>query len=68
MILYFALQKLGCVPIAALVTHRFAEINQFTRLAQARCAVYPTSVREQGADFLFAPSSSACRQRTRACG
>ena len=54
-VLYFALQKIGCVPIAALVTHRFAEINQFTRLAQARCAVYPTSVREQGADFLFAP-------------
>jgi 2,3-dihydroxybenzoate-AMP ligase len=54
-ILYFALQKLGCIPIAALVTHRFAEINQFTQLSQARCAVYPTSVREQGADFRFAP-------------
>jgi len=54
-ILYFALQKLGCIPIAALVTHRFAEINQFTRLAQARCAVYPESVREQGAEFRFAP-------------
>lgn len=54
-VLYFALQKLGCIPIAALVTHRFAEINQFTRLSQARCAVYPASVREQGADFRFAP-------------
>ena len=54
-ILYFALQKIGCIPIAALVTHRFAEINQFTRLSQARCAVYPTSVREQGADMRFAP-------------
>jgi 2,3-dihydroxybenzoate-AMP ligase len=54
-ILYFALQKIGCIPIAALVSHRFAEINQFTRLAQARCAVYPASVREQGADLRFAP-------------
>lgn len=54
-ILYFALQKIGCIPIAALVTHRFAEINQFTRLSQARCAVYPASVREQGGEFRFAP-------------
>jgi len=54
-ILYFALQKLGCIPIAALVTHRFGELNQFTRLAQARCAVYPASVREQGGEFRFAP-------------
>lgn len=54
-ILYFALQKIGAIPIAALVTHRFAEINQFTRLSQARCAVYPASVREQGGEFRFAP-------------
>jgi 2,3-dihydroxybenzoate-AMP ligase len=50
-ILYFALQKIGSIPIASLVTHRFAEINQFTRLAQARCAVYP----ERVGDFRFAP-------------
>src|ERR1700721_26511 len=31
-ILYFALQKIGCIPIAALVTHRFAEITQFADL------------------------------------
>ncbi len=37
-ILYFALQKIGCIPIAALVTHRFAEISQFAKLSQARCA------------------------------
>jgi 2,3-dihydroxybenzoate-AMP ligase len=54
-ILYFALQKIGCIPIAALVTHRYAEISQFTRLAQARCAVYPAAVREQGGEFRFAP-------------
>ena len=26
-LLYFALQKIGCIPIAALVTHRYAEIS-----------------------------------------
>ena len=50
-ILYFALQKIGCIPIAALVTHRFAEINQFTQLSQARCCVYP----DQLGDFQFGP-------------
>jgi 2,3-dihydroxybenzoate-AMP ligase len=50
-ILYFALQKLGCIPIAALVTHRYAEMSQFTKLAQARCCVYP----EQVGDFRFGP-------------
>jgi 2,3-dihydroxybenzoate-AMP ligase len=50
-ILYFALQKLGCIPIAALVTHRYAEMSQFTRLSQARCCVYP----EQVGDFRFGP-------------
>lgn len=50
-ILYFALQKIGAIPIAALVTHRFAEINQFTLLAQARCCVYP----ESSGGFRFGP-------------
>ncbi|PXW97638.1 2,3-dihydroxybenzoate-AMP ligase [Sphaerotilus hippei] len=54
-VLYFALQKLGAIPIAALVTHRYAELSQFTRLAQARCVVYPAAVREQGGEFRFAP-------------
>src|SRR5512134_1038418 len=40
-ILYFALQKIGAVPIAALVSHRFAEINQFVRLSGASTCVYP---------------------------
>jgi 2,3-dihydroxybenzoate-AMP ligase len=38
-ILYFALQKIGCVPIAALVTHRFAEISQFVELSGAKACV-----------------------------
>jgi 2,3-dihydroxybenzoate-AMP ligase len=50
-VLYFALQKIGCIPIAALVTHRFTEINQFTQLSQARCCVYP----DQLGDFRFSP-------------
>jgi 2,3-dihydroxybenzoate-AMP ligase len=50
-ILYFALQKLGCIPIAALVTHRYAEMSQFTKLSQASCCVYP----EQSGDFRFGP-------------
>ena len=50
-ILYIALQKLGAIPIAALVTHRFAEINQFAHLSQATCCVYP----ESSGDFRFGP-------------
>src|SRR5258706_8795044 len=50
-ILYFALQKIGAVPIAALVTHRFAEISQFVRLSGATACVYP----ERQGDFEFEP-------------
>jgi 2,3-dihydroxybenzoate-AMP ligase len=50
-VLYVALQKLGAIPIAALASHRYAEISQFTRLAQAAACVYP----ERQGDFAFAP-------------
>ena len=50
-ILYLALQKLGCIPIAALVTHRHAEVSQFVRLSQACCCIYPKSA----GDFEFGP-------------
>jgi 2,3-dihydroxybenzoate-AMP ligase len=50
-ILHFALQKIGCIPIAALVTHRFAEISQFVRLSGAAACVYP----ERQGDFEFEP-------------
>src|SRR6266478_1150152 len=40
-ILYFALQKIGCIPIAALVTHRYAEIRQFVHLSGATACVIP---------------------------
>src|SRR5258706_9672958 len=50
-LLYFALQKIGCIPIAALVTHRFAEISQFVKLSGATTCIYP----EQQGDFEFEP-------------
>ena len=50
-ILYFALQKLGAIPIAALVTHRYAEISQFVNLSGATTCVYP----ETSGDFSFSP-------------
>ena len=50
-LLYFALQKIGAIPIAALVTHRYAEISQFVQLSGATTCVY---VERQG-DFHFSP-------------
>jgi len=50
-LLYFALQKIGCIPIAALVTHRYAEISQFVQLSRASTCVYP----EKQGDFEFEP-------------
>jgi 2,3-dihydroxybenzoate-AMP ligase len=39
-VLYLALQKIGGIPIAALMPHRFAEISQFVELSGAvACAV-----------------------------
>src|ERR1019366_1927165 len=40
-ILYLALQKIGCIPIAALVTHRYAEVSQFVKLSGATACVIP---------------------------
>src|SRR5438477_5011610 len=50
-LLYFALQKIGAIPIAALVTHRYAEISQFVQLSGATSCVYP----ERQGDFEFEP-------------
>src|SRR3954462_2504951 len=50
-LLYFALQKICAIPIAALVTHRYAEISQFVQLSGATTCVYP----ERQGDFEFAP-------------
>ena len=50
-LLYFALQKIGAIPIAALVTHRFAEIDQFVQLSGAAACFYP----ERQGEFAFEP-------------
>jgi 2,3-dihydroxybenzoate---[aryl-carrier protein] ligase len=47
--LYFALQKIGCIPIAALATHRFLEVSQFAKLSGAAACVTP----DQYGDFDF---------------
>ena len=50
-VLYFALQKIGAIPIAALATHRYNEVSQFVDIAQAVACVYP----ERQSDFTFGP-------------
>src|SRR5262245_7063358 len=45
------MQKIGCIPIAALVTHRYAEISQFVKLSGAAMCVYP----ERQGEFEFEP-------------
>ena len=47
--LYFALQKIGCIPIAALASHRYLEVSQFVRLSGARACVTP----DRHGDFDF---------------
>ena len=39
--LYLALRKIGCIPIAALATHRTLEISQFAKLSGASACVTP---------------------------
>src|SRR5215469_10678059 len=46
-LLYLALQKIGGIPIAALMPHRFAEISQFVELSGAATCVVP----DQQGDF-----------------
>jgi 2,3-dihydroxybenzoate-AMP ligase len=45
-ILHFALQKIGAIPIAALPTHRYAEIRQFAELSAASACVVPERIRD----------------------
>ncbi len=44
--LYFALQKIGCIPIMALPTHRYREINQFVELSDAVACATPDRARD----------------------
>src|SRR2546428_206509 len=43
---YFALQKIGCIPITALPTHRYREISQFIELSGAAACVAPDRARD----------------------
>ena len=43
---YFALQKIGCIPIMALPTHRYREISQFVELSGAAACVAPVRARD----------------------
>ncbi|MGB8435965.1 MAG: AMP-binding protein, partial [Burkholderiales bacterium] len=57
-LLYVALQKIGGIPIAALVTHRFLEVNQFVNLSGATTCVYP----ERQGEFRFGPMVERVQQ------
>ena len=46
---YFALQRIGAIPIMALPSHRYREISQFAALAGAVAAAAPASA--HGTDF-----------------
>src|SRR5256712_663604 len=59
-LLYFALQKIGAIPIAALVTHRYAEIRQFVQLSGATTCVYP----ELQGDLEFGPMIERIRNES----
>ena len=59
-ILYFALQKIGAIPVAALATHRYTEVSQFVRIAQAAACFYP----ERQSDFEFEPMVRRVREES----
>ncbi|MFQ5858861.1 MAG: (2,3-dihydroxybenzoyl)adenylate synthase [Anaerolineae bacterium] len=44
--LYFALQKIGCIPIMALPTHRYREVSQFVEVSGAMACVAPDRIRD----------------------
>jgi 2,3-dihydroxybenzoate-AMP ligase len=50
-ILYFALQKIGAIPVAALPAHRYTEVSQFVKTASAVACVYP----EAQGNYRFGP-------------
>lgn len=59
-VLYLALQKIGGVPIAALMPHRFAEISQFVELSGSVACVIPDN---QG-DFDYCAMVDRIRQKS----
>jgi len=59
-LLYFALQKIGCIPIAALASHRFLEVSQFAKLSGAAACVTP----DRHGDFDFTDMVRRVRNET----
>ena len=57
---YFALQKIGAIPIAALATHRYMEVSQFVALSGATTCIFPD---KQG-DFDFRPMIARVRSES----
>ena len=58
-VLYLALQKIGGIPIAALMPHRFAEIRQFVELSEAVACVIP----DQHGDFDYCAMVDRIREK-----
>lgn len=58
--LHFALQKIGCIPIAALATHRYLEVSQFVQLSGATSCVVP----DRQGDFDFQDMVSRVRNES----
>jgi 2,3-dihydroxybenzoate-AMP ligase len=58
-VLYLALQKIGGIPIAALMPHRFAEISQFVELSGAIACVVP----DQQGEFDYCAMVERIRQK-----
>ncbi len=56
--LYFALQKIGCIPIMALPSHRYREMSQFAELSGAVACVTP----DRAKDFDYCDLVSRIRQ------
>ena len=59
-ILYLGLQKIGCIPIAALASHRYAEIRQFVQLSGAAACVIPN----RQYDFDYVPMLERIRKES----
>ena len=59
-VLYLALQKIGGIPIAALIPHRYAEISQFAELSGAVACVVP----DQQGDFDYCAMVDRIRLKT----
>jgi 2,3-dihydroxybenzoate-AMP ligase len=55
---YFALQKVGAIPVMAMSTHRYSEINQFVGLSQAVGHIIPGRI----GDFGFADLAQGMQQ------